>query len=119
VVGNVIEDSGMADIGIGSLEDVSGLGNCFADNEISSTAPTDLEALAPCEGEASGGDWTAGPLDLTKFLAEKPPSGDYKTSPVPDDQENMPDAETAPARPATDVPGDIDVDAIEVPAKPA
>jgi hypothetical protein len=38
---------------------------------------------------------------------------------VPDDQENMPDAETAPARPATDVPGDIDVDAIEVPAKPA
>ena len=97
VVGNVIEDSGLADIGLGSLEDVSGLGNCFADNELTSTAPTDLEALAPCEGEGSGGDWTAGALNLSPFLAEKPPSGDYKTSPVPDDQENMPDAEDAPA----------------------
>jgi hypothetical protein len=119
VIGNVIEDSGMADIGIGSLVDVSGLGNCFADNDISSTAPTDLEALAPCDGQGSGGDWTAGALDLSKFLAEKPPSGDYKTSPVPDDQENMPDAEDAPARPATDVPRDIDVDAIEVPDRPS
>jgi hypothetical protein len=119
VVGNVVEDSGMADIGVGSLEDVSGLGNCFAENEISTTAPTDLEALAPCDGQGSGGDWTAGSLDLSRFLAEKPPSGDYKTSPVPDDQENMPDAETAPARPATDVPSDIDVDAIEVPDKPS
>jgi hypothetical protein len=118
IVGNVIEDSRLADMGLGSLEDASGLGNCFADNEYTSTAPADLEALAPCEGQGSG-DWTAGPLDLSKFLAEKPPSGDYKTSPVPDDQENMPDAEDAPARPATDVPGDIDVDAIQVPDRPS
>jgi hypothetical protein len=31
----------------------------------------------------------------------------------------MPDADTAPARPATDVPRAVDVDAIEVPAKPS
>jgi hypothetical protein len=31
----------------------------------------------------------------------------------------MPDAATAPARPATDVPEKIDVAAIKVPAKPA
>ena len=95
------------------------VGNCFADNEHSTTAPTDLEGLAPCEGEGNGGDWTAGALDLGRFLAEKPPSGDYKTSPVPDDQENMPDAEDAPAHPATDVPGDVDVDAIQVPDRPS
>jgi hypothetical protein len=118
IVGNVIEDSGLADIAVGSLGDVSGLGNCFADNEHTTSAPSDLEALAPCDGEGSG-DWTAGPLDLGPFLAEKPPSGDYQTTPVPDDQENMPDAESAPARPATDVPAGVDVDAIEVPDRPS
>jgi hypothetical protein len=115
IVGNVIEDSGLADIAVGSLEDVSELGNCFSDNEHATSAPRDLEALAPCEGRGSGGDWTAGPLDLGRFLAEKPPSGDYKTTPVPEDQENMPDAESAPPRPATDVPPEVDLDAIEVP----
>ena len=119
VVGNVVEDSRLADIGVGSLVDVSGMNNCFADNEISTTAPTDLEALAPCEGEGSGGDWADGALDFTPFLAEKPPSGDYKTSPVPEAQETMPDAESAPARPATDVPPSVDLDAIEVPDKPS
>src|SRR5918998_5516446 len=119
VVGNVVEDSRLADIGVGSLVDVSGMNNCFADNEISTTAPADLEALAPCEGEGSGGDWADGALDFTPFLAEKPPSGDYKTSPVPEAQETMPDAESAPARPATDVPPSVDLDAIEVPDKPS
>ncbi len=119
VVGNVVQDSGLGDIAVGSLEDVSTLGNCFSDNEISSSAPIDLEELAPCVGEGSGADWTAGALDLVALItAEQPPSGDYKTTPVPDDQENMPDAEDAPARPATDVPPDVDIDAIEVPDKP-
>jgi hypothetical protein len=118
VVGNVIEDSRLADIAVGSLEDVSRAGNCFSDNDHATSAPRDLEALAPCDGQGSGGDWSAGPLDLARFLAEKPPSGDYKTTPVPDDPENMPDAEGAPPRPATDVPPEIDVDAIEVPDRP-
>jgi len=119
VVGNVIEDSRLADIGVGSLEDVSGMNNCFADNEMTTTAPADLEALAPCEGDGSGGDWTSGALDFAPFLAEKPPSGDYKTTPVPEAQENMPDAETAPADPAVDMPPSVDLDAIEVPSKPS
>ena len=119
VVDNVVEDSGRADIAVGSLEDVSGFGNCFSGNEHTTSAPNDLEALAPCEGEGSGGDWSAGAVDFGPFLAEKPPSGDYQTTPVPDDQENMPDAEEAPPRPATDVPDFPDVDAIEVPARPS
>ncbi len=118
VVGNAVDESRLADIAVGTLGDASGLGNCFSDNEHASSAPTDVEALAPCEGEGDDGEWTAGALDFAPFLAEKPPSGDYKTTPVPEDQENMPDAEDAPARPAVDVPADIDVDAIEVPDEP-
>jgi hypothetical protein len=118
VVGNAVDQSRLADIAVGTLGDASGLGNCFSDNEHASSAPTAVEALAPCEGEGNDGDWTAGALDFAPFLAEKPPSGDYKTAPVPEDQENMPDADDAPAQPATDVPADVDVDAIEVPDKP-
>jgi hypothetical protein len=119
VVDNVIEDSRLADIAVGSLEDVSGFGNCFSGNEPASSAPVDLEALAPCEGEGSGGDWLAGPLDFAPFLAEKPPSGDYKKTPVPEEQQNMPDADTAPAAPATDMPPSVDVDGIGLPDEPS
>jgi Right handed beta helix region len=117
VVGNVVEDSRLADIAVGSLEDVSGMENCFADNEHATSAPVELETLAPCEGEGSG-DWADGPLNFAPFLAEKPPSGDYKTSPEPEAQENMPDADTAPANPATGMPPTVDLDAIEVPERP-
>jgi hypothetical protein len=108
----------MADIAAGSIEDISDLENCFEGNEHSTSAPRNLEDLAPCDGESQG-DWADGPLDFGPFLAEKPPSGDYKTTPVPGPQENMPDADTAPARPATDMPPSIDLDAIEVPDKPS
>jgi Right handed beta helix region len=120
VVGNVVEDSGLADIAVGTIGDIAGLGNCFSDNTFSTSAPLDLEALAPCEGEGSGGDWDAGALDLIALMtAVQPPSGDYKTSPVPDPQENMPDVESAPANPATGPPPTVDVAAIEVPARPS
>ncbi|HEY7072763.1 MAG TPA: right-handed parallel beta-helix repeat-containing protein [Acidimicrobiales bacterium] len=120
VVGNVVEGSRLADLAVGSVDDVSQLGNCFSDNTFATTAPLDLEALAPCEGDGSGGDWTAGALDLISLMtAVQPPSGDYKTSPEPPAQENMPDAATAPARPATDVPVRVDLDAIQVPARPS
>jgi Right handed beta helix region len=119
VVGNVVEDSRLADIAVGSLDDISGLGNCFAENVFATSAPLDLEALAPCEGEGSGGDWQAGALDLVALMtAVAPPSGDYKVTPVPGPQPTMPDAENAPARPATDVPTDVDLDAIAVPDRP-
>jgi hypothetical protein len=120
VVDNVVEDSRLADIAVGSLGDVSELGNCFEGNTFETSAPVDLEDLAPCEGDGSDGDWSDGAIDLVELMtAEHPPSGDYKTTPVPDDQENMPDADTAPAAPATGLPPSIDVDAIEVPAKPS
>ena len=38
--------------------------------------------------------------------------------PEPKPQPNMPDAETAPARPMTDGPMTVDLDAIVLPSKP-
>jgi Right handed beta helix region len=119
VVGNVVEDSRLADLAVGSTEDISKAGNCFADNTFKTSAPLKVETLAPCTGTGSG-DWNAGALDLAVLIASThPPSKDYKTaSPVPPDQPNMPDATTAPARPATHPFKAPDVDAIQVPAKP-
>ena len=53
--------------------------------------------------------------------ATRPPSVDYQVAELPalQPQVNMPDAATAPAHAATDVPYIVDLDAITVPAKPA
>jgi hypothetical protein len=123
VVGNVVSGSGLGDIAVGTLsDDPASLQNCFSDNTFETSAPLDLEVLAPCDGDApAGGDWSAGAFDLVSLIAtEQPPSVDYETAPTPEppDQPNMPDAATAPARPATGGPMSIDLDAIEVPARP-
>ena len=90
---------------------------------ITTSAPLDLQALAPCDGSGSGGDWTAGDLNVARWLAEMatlPGEVDWKTAALPElgTHENMADAATAPARPATDVPMAIDLDAITVPDAP-
>jgi hypothetical protein len=120
VIGNDVSGSGLGDLAFGDLsgEGPASEGNCFADNTYATSAPADIETLAPCEGAGSG-DPKVGALDLIALIAsERPPSGDYKVTPEPEPQPNMPDAETAPARPATDVPMSIDLDAIALPARP-
>ena len=120
---NVLENNRIADIAVDSAgTDLATLGNSFCGNTFTTSAPLQLEALAPCDGaRPTATDWTAGVLNVVSWLAEThPPSQDYKTSsPEPPSQENMPDAATAPAHPATDVPGTIDTAAIKVPSKPA
>jgi hypothetical protein len=122
VVGNVISGSGLGDLAIGTMSaDPAGLENCWSGNTITTSAPRHLEALAPCSGEPTATDWSLGALDLGALIATpRPPSVDYRTAPLPDPgpQPNMPDAANAPARPATDGPEEIEVDAIEVPARP-
>ncbi len=121
---NVVSDSRTADIGVAGVSILSeDLGNCWGGNTFTTSAPADLETLAPCDGEG-GGDWTVGPLDVLSWLDEiatRPASVDYKTAvlPAPPDLANMPDAESAPAVPASNIVVDVDVDAIDVPAKPA
>jgi hypothetical protein len=61
-------------------------------------------------------------LNVVAWLSEQadqPEPKDYKTSPEPPEQENMPDAATAPAEPATNMPPEVDLAAIKVPEKPA
>ncbi len=117
---NVIEDSRLADLLVASVgTELSSLGHCFERNTLTTSAPSAIETLAPCEGVGSG-DWALGALDITSWLVEEhPPSADYRTStPVPPAQPTMPDAATAPARPATDMPPIVDLAQISVPARP-
>jgi plastocyanin len=114
VRGNVVRDSRLADLAFGSLDGSEGLGNCFAGNEFTTSAPTAIEDKAPCGAPATG-DWTEGALDLGALIAgDRPPPGDYRTQPVPPAQEGMDDPEGAPFGPFTG-PDPVDVEAIAVP----
>ncbi|MGV3758333.1 MAG: right-handed parallel beta-helix repeat-containing protein [Actinomycetota bacterium] len=119
---NVVSGSGLADLAFGSLQpDLASLENCFAGNTAETTSPQQLEALSPCDGEPTATDWAAGALDLGALIAsERPPSVPYDEAPTPEppDQPNMPDAETAPPQPATNVPFEVDLHAITVPERP-
>jgi hypothetical protein len=121
VIGNKVYDSGLGDIAVGDLvdtpADLAKLGNCFSGNDAATSAPANLETLAPCDGTGSG-DWSTGSLDLVTLIAsERPPEADWRTTPVPPAQPNMPNAATAPAPPAR-APRTIDVAAIKVPTAP-
>ena len=126
IVDNVVSGSGLADLASATIALEEGgattadLDNCFSGNEFDTTAPTDLEALAPCDGDGSGGDFEAGALDILVLINEQPPKpadDAYQTTPEPEAQESMPDALTTPHVPF-EGPEKPDVDAIEVPAKP-
>lgn len=121
VTGNVVSDSGEADLAVAAVGvDLATLDNCFADNDFGTSAPNDIETLAPCDGEGSG-DWDAGALNIATWLTEEPPpSVDYEIAdlPEPPELESMPDAEAAPPAPATDMPPEIDLAAIDIPAQP-
>jgi hypothetical protein len=127
ILGNVVSGSGLADLASGTIAldaealTTADLENCFSDNEFTTTAPTDLEALAPCDGEGNGGDFEANGLDLLVLINEMPPAPPkdaYKSTPEPEAQESMPDAlTTKPTR--FEAPEKPDVAAIVVPSKPA
>ena len=124
---NLVSESGLADLGIGSVDtDLSTLENCWSDNEAATSRPKDLQTLAPCDGDqvgtVAGEGWDVDELNVVAWLSEQadqPEPKDYKTSPEPPEQENMPDAATAPAEPATNMPPEVDLAAIKVPEKPA
>jgi len=128
VVGNVVEGSGAADIAVAALTpdlvpiDPTTLGNCFGSNTFTTSAPTDVEGIIPCDGDGNGADWNLGALDVVSWLADAetaPPSVDYATAPTPAPPklDGMADPATAPARPATNMPPTVDLDAIVVPTR--
>ena len=84
-------------------------GNCFAGNTFTTSLPADIEANAPCDGDATaapdnGMTNTGGPFGTV----------DHTEMAAPGPQPSMPDADTAPARPAG-MPADVDTDAVTVP----
>ena len=129
VVGNVLSDNRAGDLAVASAgSDIATFGNCWSDNTFTVSAPADIEALAPCEGDGGVGavatvGWDVATLNVVEWLAEaetRPVAQDYRTAPTPEpgDQPNMPDATIAPASPATNVPFIVDLSSIEVPARP-
>lgn len=121
IIGNTVSDSGVADLAVGDLgADVPSLGNCFSGNTFGTSAPAAVESLAPCDGTInSAGDWKTGALDLVALIAaSRPPEKDWKTTPEPAAQPNMPDAATAKASPARGLPRKVDLAAIKVPSRP-
>lgn len=128
--GNIVRDNVVADSGLGDLAlwfDGDGRltgGNCFAGNDFSTSAPEGLEDEAPCPAVDGEVDLTRGAFDLGTLATNdgKPESVPYDQADTPlppaEEQPEMPDAATAPARPAVDVPAVVDLDAVEVPAAP-
>jgi hypothetical protein len=89
-------------------------GNCFAGNTYTSSVPEQIEAELPCTGEPGSG-W-----DLSVILSRltaPPPQVDWRTVAAPGPQPNMPDAASAPARPAlaTVLPPPVDLAAVRTP----
>ncbi len=125
IIGNVVEGSGVADLAVGTIdvfatgETTDKLGNCFSDNTFGTSAPQNIETLAPCDGTGSG-DWNAGVLDLVGVFLDipaQPPANRWKTTPVPPAQRNMPGSTTAKPKPFRG-PSKLDLAAIQVPAAP-
>jgi hypothetical protein len=127
VLDNVVSGSKSADLAVSTVdllntgETTDKLGNCFSGNTFSTSAPTDVEKLAPCDGSATVSDWNAGALDLIGLLgnpAPKPEKDKYRTTPEPPAQTSMPKAATAKAVKFTG-PKKVDLPSIKVPAMPA
>jgi hypothetical protein len=119
---NVVRDSGAADLAaITTISDANDAGdNCFEGNTYATTLPVALEQLLPCGAPASPDFAT----DLGRFasllLRETPGDVDYRQAALPPfpTLENMPDAGTAPVRPANrGVPARVDLGAIVTPAR--
>ncbi|HEU5151015.1 MAG TPA: right-handed parallel beta-helix repeat-containing protein [Iamia sp.] len=121
---NVVSGSGLGDLAMWFDGEGEQTGeNCFADNDFATSAPEGIEEEAPCPAVATG-DLSRGAFDIVQLAVNdgKPESVPYTEAELPDiapeDQPEMPDPATAPARPAIDVPLVLDLDAIEVPAAP-
>jgi plastocyanin len=114
VIDNVVQRSGFVDLGVvaSGADDQ----NCFSGNTFSTSAPSNIEQVMPCDA-AGTGDFTTGAVDISRFLdtSGNPKGVTYKRSPLPKQQRNMPRATTAKAQPAG-APAPVDLAAIQVPA---
>lgn len=115
---NVLSDNRAADLVlVATIDDATDAGgNCFAGNDYATSLPLQI----PVCGETPAGFAT----DLARFVellgSPKPDGAPFQQVDLPDpgDQPEMPDAATAPARPASrGVPMAVDLEAITVPTR--
>jgi plastocyanin len=114
VRGNTVNGTRVADLATALVTPSDG--NCFADNQYGTSAPLAIEALMPCTGTSTG-DANANALGITTFVdvAHLAPGRNYRDTPIPADQPNLPRARLAAARPAG-APLRVDVAAIARPS---
>ncbi len=114
IEGNVLDGNGV-DLAmyLGASTRVEAAGNCFAGNTFATSSPAGIERVLPCTGAA-----TAFTGEAARFRPAPPPDVDYRTIPAPPDQPQMPDAATAPPRPARGLPPPVDPASIPVPDLP-
>jgi hypothetical protein len=120
---NLVEGSGLADLTLGGPSDS---GNCFEDNEFSSTLPAALEVKQPCDGLRLPalfeiGSTTAQLGRLFESGRGLQPEIDVASLPHPGPQPNMPDAESASVTPAVNVFANTrpDLDDVALPEMPS
>jgi hypothetical protein len=111
VRGNVVGDSGIADLALGAP---ARGGDCFASNDFATSSPPALEQIAPCgsaRARRTGGEPGMSVGMLMRYLDVQGgdyAQGDWRTEPAPPPQQQMPLARTAAVRfaaPETAVPG--------------
>ncbi|MEP6759391.1 MAG: plastocyanin/azurin family copper-binding protein [Actinomycetota bacterium] len=90
---NIVRRSGTADLGLGAPSEG---GDCFADNDASTSQPPAIEALYPCSGmrpfPAGGGSMAPTITFLARYLevlGGAVPGGDWHTQPAPPPQPQM------------------------------
>ncbi len=110
---NVVTGSGRADLAMGAP---SVNGDCFADNQHTTSLPPAIETFAACGARIGGGGDPAATFSLlSRFAAALGghyTEGSWKTEPAPPGEAQMPDAAAAPAAPAIPevaVPGTVTV----------
>lgn len=124
VIGNVLEDNRIADLlNVKNITEPGDAGgNCFSDNDFTTSLPADIETLIPCDASGSGTYEAPIGIFVEKFTEAKPDGIDYKTAAIPEMPvgENMADPMNAPAIPANNgsVPPSVDLATIAVPTKP-
>jgi hypothetical protein len=123
IVSNVVEGSGLADLTLGGP---ATSGNCFEDNEFSTSLPAAIEWKQPCDGLRLPalfeiGSTTAQLGRLFESGTGQKPEIDVAGLPHPGPQPTMPGGADAPVAPAVDVFAGSrpDIDAIATPEMPA
>jgi hypothetical protein len=112
VEGNALADNGV-DLAWAAPTGSKPAGNCFTGNTFTSSQPSAIEKVLPCDGSAP-----AAGASVPFRSPTAPPGADFRTLPAPPTQPSMPDP-NAPAALPVKVAPTIDLASITVPDRPA